>query len=155
MSLWKRFREMRRPALDVSDYAVKLKEKGLKLDGTMDVSNVPIAPPIGYKKQPSMVEIVRDMVRSERLRQAALDSGHETFEEADDFDVGDDPDVLRSPYENEFDPPVEELMRVGREELARREREKVAEATGKVSEKSGGAGGTPPAGGAPGAPEAP
>lgn len=68
-------------------------------------SSVPIAPPIGYKKQPTLAEQIRLMVRSERLRQAALASGAETFDEADDFDIGDDYDP-RSPYEETFEPPI-------------------------------------------------
>jgi hypothetical protein len=63
----------------------------------------PVAPPVGYKKQPSMVEIVRDMVRSERLKQEAESAGFESFEEADDFDTGEDLDPY-SPYEDEFEP---------------------------------------------------
>ena len=63
----------------------------------------PLAPPLGYKKQPSIREQIRNMVRSEQLRQAADASGVETFEEADDFDVGDDYDPT-SPYEEVFEP---------------------------------------------------
>lgn len=59
---------------------------------------VPIAPPLGYKKQPSLSDQIRDMVRSEHLRQAAENAGMETFDEAEDFDVGDDVDP-DSPYE--------------------------------------------------------
>lgn len=70
----------------------------------------PIAPPIGYKRQPSLAEQIRAMVRSERLAQEAEQAGFETFEEADDFNVGDDFDP-HSPYENDFDPPVSELRR--------------------------------------------
>lgn len=63
----------------------------------------PIAPPVGYNRQPSLAEQIRAMVRSERLRQEAEAQGFETFEEADDFDVGDDLDPS-SPYEEVFDP---------------------------------------------------
>ena len=63
----------------------------------------PMAPPVGYKRQPSMVEYIRDMVRSERLRAEVEAQGMESFEEADDFDVGDDYDP-KSPYEAEFEP---------------------------------------------------
>lgn len=70
----------------------------------------PIEPPIGYKPAPSLFEQIREMVRSETLRQAAEDAGAETFEEADDFEVGDDWDP-RSPYENEWDTPMDELKR--------------------------------------------
>lgn len=62
----------------------------------------PMAPPIGYKPQPSMVDIIRAQIRSEALAREAEEQGFETFEEADDFDVEDfDP---TSPYEEIFDP---------------------------------------------------
>lgn len=66
---------------------------------------VPIEPPLGYKRAPSLAEQIRTMVRGEALKRAAEAAGAETFEEADDFDVGDDYDP-RSPYEEIYDPPV-------------------------------------------------
>lgn len=112
----------RRPRqLTVEEYAAKLMAKGLHPDGTPVLDPVPLAPPVGYKKQPSMVEIVRDMVRGERLRQEAEAAGVETFEEADDFDVGDDPELMRSGWENDFDPPIVELVQAGRQAVADRE----------------------------------
>lgn len=69
---------------------------------------VPMAPPVGYVKQRTMVEVVRDLVKSERLRQEAEEADADTFEEADDFDVGDDYEPA-SPYENEFEPPISAL----------------------------------------------
>lgn len=70
---------------------------------------VPLAPPVGYKKQPSLFELVRTMVKSERLRAEVESAGYETFEDADDFVIGDDYDP-RSPYENEFEGlPLSEL----------------------------------------------
>lgn len=69
---------------------------------------VPLAPPLGYKKAPSLRDQIREMVLSERLRMEAEAAGAETFEEADDFDVPDlDP---TSPFEEVFD-PVEDLRR--------------------------------------------
>jgi len=68
-------------------------------------SPLPIAPPIGYKKSPTLAEQIRAMVISEKLKMEALAAGQESFEEADDFEVGDDYDP-RSPYEETFDPPV-------------------------------------------------
>lgn len=62
------------------------------------LSAIPIAPPIGYVKQPSLAERIRAMVRSEHLRAAAEGSGFESFDEAEDFDTGEDYDP-RSPYE--------------------------------------------------------
>lgn len=119
-----------RPGLTPEEYAAKLLSKGLHPDGTPILDPTPMAPPIGYKKHPSMVEIVRDMVRSERLAQEAANMGHETFEESEDFDVGDEPEQLRSGWENDFDPPLEVLLQAGREAL---------------EAKKGGAGGVPPA----------
>lgn len=69
---------------------------------------VPVAPPVGFVKQPSLAEQIRDMVRSERLAREVAESGYETFEESEDFDVGDDYDP-RSPFENDFDPPIKEV----------------------------------------------
>lgn len=63
----------------------------------------PVAPPVGYVRQPSLAEQIRTMVRSERLRLEVEAAGAETFEEADDFEVGDDYDP-DSPYEMAFDP---------------------------------------------------
>lgn len=69
----------------------------------------PMAPPVGFIKQPSMIENIRNLVRSEALRQAALTAGAETFEEAEDFDVDDDIDPT-SPYEQNFElAPAEAL----------------------------------------------
>ena len=132
----------RRPSrMTAEEYLVKLSRKGLKPDGTFAVDPMPMAPPIGYKKQPSMVEVVRDMVRSEKLRIEAERAGYETFEEAEDFEVGEDPEVMRSVWENEFDPPLVEMVQEGSKIIADREAA-VRAATG--VRKSGGSGGRPP-----------
>lgn len=81
-------------------------EKHLDKHGREIPDPVPVAPPLGYRRSPTLAEQIRSMVISEKLKQEALDAGMETFEEADDFDVGDDYDPT-SPYENDFDPPVE------------------------------------------------
>lgn len=99
--------------LDLEQYLAKLASKGLNPDGSPKLDPTPMAPPIGYKKHPSMVEIVRDMVRSERLAQEARQAGAESFEDAEDFDVSDDPELLRSPYENLHDPSLRDLIDAG------------------------------------------
>lgn len=143
MSVIDKLRETFRPRhrLTVEEYAAKLLARGYNPDGSQYLDPTPIAPPIGYKKQPSMVEIVRDMVRSERLAAAARESGHETFEESEDFDVDDDPDYGRTPFTSDFDPPLEVLLAAGRESLAAKEAAKAAEAQ---KAESGGAGAKPP-----------
>lgn len=77
----------------------------------------PMEPPLGYKRSPSLAEQIRTMVRSEQLALAAEAAGAETFEEADDFNIGDDYDP-QSPYENEFDPPISEVLAAGHRALA-------------------------------------
>lgn len=95
-----------KPTMSEADYALKLEAKGLDPTGSAFIpDSTPMEPPLGYIKQPSIAERIRDMVRSEHLRLAAESAGTETFEEADDFDVGDDYDP-HSPYENEFEPPL-------------------------------------------------
>lgn len=83
----------------------RVKGAHLKFDdeGREIMDPTPIAPPIGYKKAPSISETIRNLIRSERLKQEAAAQGYETFEEADDFDVGDDFDPT-SPYEEVFEP---------------------------------------------------
>lgn len=97
-----------RSVLTDEAYAKKLAEKKLTLDGESIVDPTPQAPPVGYKKQLSMVEIVREQVRN-HLSQVAADQGFETFDESEDFEVEDEDPLPASAWENEFDPPVQEL----------------------------------------------
>lgn len=78
--------------------------KGRRYDelGRFHPDPTPIAPPVGYQRSPTIAEQIRTMVRSEHVRQAADAAGMDTFEEADDFDVGDDYDP-RSPWEEQFE----------------------------------------------------
>lgn len=92
---------------DMEDYYARQEKRGF-VGSRQKVSSVPMAPPVGYKKQPSMVDIIREQVRSHHLAVAAEQAGMETFEEADDFDVGDPDDALPlSEYEAIFEPPAE------------------------------------------------
>lgn len=82
----------------------KLNNKGRRYDadGKFYPDPTPIAPPVGYVASPSIADQIRTMIRSEHLRQAAEAAGADTFEQADDFNVGDDYDP-RSPWEETFD----------------------------------------------------
>lgn len=88
---------------ELEDYISSISRPSLDQDGREVLDTTPVAPPVGYRRQPSMVENIRAMIRSEKLRQEAAEAGYETFEEADDFDVGDDYDPT-SPYEGDFEP---------------------------------------------------
>lgn len=63
----------------------------------------PLQPSLNMRREPTLAERIKAMVRSEHIAREAREAGHESFEEADDFDVGDDYDPT-SPYEQDFDP---------------------------------------------------
>lgn len=101
-----------RPRISVADYAKKMVERGYDAQGRFIPDPTPMAPAVGFKESPSMVEIIRRMVRDERLAQDLDATGFETFDEADDFEVGDEnADELRSGFENEFEPPAVTAVR--------------------------------------------
>lgn len=79
-------------------FKLTLNKKGQPLNdrGELLPDPTPMAPPIGYKPQPSMMQLIRDQVLLASKEAAA--AGFETEEEADDFDVGDEPEIT-SPYE--------------------------------------------------------
>lgn len=62
---------------------------------------VPMQPPVGYRRQPTIAEQMRMMIRTASLE--AAQAGAETEEEANDFDVGEDMEP-HSPWENDFEP---------------------------------------------------
>lgn len=86
----------------------------------------PMAPPIGYQKPLSMVDLVRQQIQ----REMALYASHreaETFEDADDFDVGDADDMdPHSQWENEFDPPWSEVRAAVEADRAQREAQRAS-----------------------------
>lgn len=65
----------------------------------------PIEIDAGLKRPLTLQEQIRRLVRDETVRHALAQDGIETFEEADDFNVGDDFDPT-SPYEEDFDKEV-------------------------------------------------
>lgn len=62
----------------------------------------PLELPVGFKKQETVAQMVQRLVRRD-LSEYAERHGHETFEEADDFEIDDDPEPF-TPYETDFDP---------------------------------------------------
>lgn len=92
-----------KPVATEGGYALKMAERGLTEDGSMQIPDpVPMEPPLGFVKQPSMVDYVRGLVRSEQLRLTAQLAGYESFEEAEDFSVEDELEP-GSAYEMEED----------------------------------------------------
>lgn len=121
----------------------------------------PMAPPVGYSRAPTMVEIIRQQIQGERLKAEAAAMGKESWEEADDFDVGDDYDPS-SPWEEQFDPVGYAPGALQRHEAAflKAQATRVAESSQAASTAApvsgtdtpsapGGAEGKPPKGGSP------
>lgn len=69
---------------------------------------VPLQPPVGYKKQPTIAEQMRQMIRTASMEAAQM--GAETEEEANDFDIDEDYEPT-SPWEHDFEiNPIYENM---------------------------------------------
>lgn len=109
----------------------QLNPKGHRLDekGREIPDSTPIAPPIGLLKPPTITEQIRSMIRSEKFHDH-FNQGHETFEEADDFDIPDDDVQFDTDYEAEFE-PVRELQ--ARKEIEEKEREIVKDTEKKAA----------------------
>lgn len=67
-------------------------------NGREVMDSTPGTLPVGFRRPLSLVEQMRSMIRNE-LSQAASDKGRESFEEANDFDIPDDPDDPTTPWE--------------------------------------------------------
>lgn len=71
---------------------------------------IPHSPNVSNKRIVTERDRIRDIIRGEKLKAEMEASGNETFEEADDFEVGEDYDPS-SPYEEIFDPAAAEDAR--------------------------------------------
>lgn len=77
-------------------------------DGEEVLNPVPMEPPLGYRRTPTLSEQIAMQVRQMKLELLQDDSIEETDEEADDFEVGDDFEPL-SPHENDHVPTLAQL----------------------------------------------
>jgi hypothetical protein len=92
----------------------KLKRKMIKakrlcqqlIGGAEKPSSKPMQIPIGFKKPTNMKAKIHEMIKNERLMYELDNAGLETFEDSEDFDIGDDYDPT-SPYEHDFDQGIE------------------------------------------------
>lgn len=80
-------------------------------DGHEILNPTPMQPPLNYKAQPSLAEQIRQQVRA---HVALLDMEPETEEEADDFEIDDDPQPV-SRWENDMVPSIKETRKRIRE----------------------------------------
>lgn len=94
--------------------------------GLEHLNDTPMEPPLGYLKQPSLIETIRQQVRAARL--ADIDMEPETEEEADDFDIVED-QIQESRWENDNVPSLKDARR-RLSELEEEERAAVAALAG-------------------------
>lgn len=87
----------------VDQYGVSVKAE-LDKDGNEVGDPTPVAPPAHLRRTMTMSEQIQQMIRRE-FSMRASEEGFETFEEAEDFDIDDDPADPHTPYEAVFDPP--------------------------------------------------
>jgi len=66
---------------------------------------VPTQAPIGHGGQPQLDQLIKQYVRRE-MSELAQAQEYETFDEADDFEIEDDPLDPLTEYERVFDPPL-------------------------------------------------
>lgn len=71
------------------------------------LDSTPIAVPLGFNRPPTLHETIKRILRSQQF-QSSLE-GHETWEEADDFDVPDDPIDPTTPWEIAADAAAEDI----------------------------------------------
>jgi hypothetical protein len=76
-------------------------------DGKEYGDPVPLEPPVGYQPPPDIMVMVQQMIANERFRAKLAEEAYETFEEADDFLIDDDPLEPLTEYERVFYPPAE------------------------------------------------
>lgn len=96
----------------------------------------PMQPPLGYKKQPSLAEQIRQQVIAAKLEE--LDHLMETEEEADDFAIEDEMGPY-SPHENEGMPTIRELKAKVEEINAEIKRQNLEALREQLKQKQGGA----------------
>jgi len=100
----------------------------------------PLAPPVGFKREPSLFELIQQKMLEHKVNQLQEELGAETPEEAEDFDVDEDGSTEpASPYE--FERHEAEL-------LAAYEKLRLHEARMEAKYGPGGVGGRPPTEGA-------
>lgn len=111
---------------------------GRHKDGKEYLDDTPVAIPAGFKKPESIHEMIRRYIRSEQFASKMQAQGKETEEEANDFEVGDEEDVMLTRHE--FAAMAgDEAMRLHTEEKVGkiRERMKGARKDGSLENQSG------------------
>jgi len=92
---------------DIDPYRTTDKRNRHTEDGKEILNPTPIQPPLGYNPAPSLIETVRQQVRQMKHLD---DDEPESEEEADDFEIEDDPPII-SRWENDMIPSIKEVKK--------------------------------------------
>lgn len=94
-----------------------MSKKSFWKDGVFFPDDTQVAVPLAFKRPPSLREEVQRFIREDASR-AAHESGYESFDEANDFEVGDD--FSAEEYSEHEDHDFQERMYADDREAARR-----------------------------------
>lgn len=73
-------------------------------NGNERPDNRPLAVRLGFKKPLTLAQQIARLTQDRNFMAKVAAAGHDTFDEADDFEIGDpEPDGFRTPYEQDFD----------------------------------------------------
>lgn len=97
--------------MDPSPFATTDKYNRHDENGHEVLNPTPMQPPLGYRPTPSLAETIRQQVR--QLKHLA-DTEPESEEEADDFEIDEDPQLV-SRWENDMIPSIKETRKRMRE----------------------------------------
>lgn len=96
---------------EVLERAVQLDIAYLDKNGHEVVDPTPMAPPIGYQDAPSIMDMINAQVKAAHAI-SELEKLSETEEDADDFEIDDDPDSLPgTPWENDTEPSIKDARK--------------------------------------------
>lgn len=89
----------------LSNSVKRIREKIEKFARNFDPqSNDRVRIPVGIGVHETLEQKIVRLVRDRHIQAQIASSGHETFEESEDFDVGDSDVMPDSPWEVDFDP---------------------------------------------------
>lgn len=131
--------------------------RALTPNGREDLDQTPVAIPAGFKRPPSLEEQIRRLIQQPEFGKVASgDQDAESFDEANDFDIPDDPADPNS-IDEEYQDPVLGTVTAReavekRDKLLRATEERIAARLSRASKKAPKAEEPPPA---PSAPKAP
>lgn len=127
---------------EIDAYRTTDKENRHNDQGHEILNPTPMQPPLGYNPQPSLAEQIRRSLR--QLKDEDMEP--ETLEEADDFEIDDDPPIP-SRWENDNIPSIKEIG------LRNKELEKQAKLLSQTAQKGRSAGPQPSQDAEPDTPE--